>query len=149
MGTTEGPKTADIAATSPAGSRQLSSHAPECFWSTRILGDGTPQVRFVSQGWKQIWGYEPEAILSDPHLWLKAVHPADQPVAPHATVPVRDERREGCGIIDGFARAVDVDVVVARAVHLRKTHIYWSSRALSEFRTWFGQTYIKSVNCIR
>ncbi len=64
-----------------AGSRQVSSYVPECFWSTQILEDGTPRVRYVSQGWKQIWGYEQEEILNDPHLWLQAVVVADRGVA--------------------------------------------------------------------
>lgn len=71
----------DLTADPTAGSRPLSSYVPECFWSTQILEDGTPRVRYVSQGWKLIWGYEPEEILRDPHLWLKAVLPEDQVVA--------------------------------------------------------------------
>lgn len=75
----QGPEGGVSAAT--AGSRRLPNYVPDCFWSTRICEDGTPRVRYVSQGWKLIWGYEPDEILRDPHLWLKAVLPEDRVVA--------------------------------------------------------------------
>ncbi|MCP4205172.1 MAG: PAS domain S-box protein [bacterium] len=75
----DGPES--LAAATAAGSHPLPSHVPECFWSTRILDDGTPRVHYVSQGWKLIWGYEPEELLRDPHLWLKAVWPEDRVIA--------------------------------------------------------------------
>jgi len=56
--------------------KSIADHVPDCFWSTSINEkDHSYEVLYVSPGWKEIWGYEPEDIYRDPTLWTRLILP--------------------------------------------------------------------------
>lgn len=56
----------------------IAQSVPDCVWSVRATECGTCSVEYVSPGWKEIWGYEPEAIYRNPNLWGEAIVEEDQ-----------------------------------------------------------------------
>ena len=59
---------------------------------------------------------------SHANVGLLRWHDENQPVAADAGVTIGNERRDARRIGHGFVKAIDVDVVVADAVHLGETH---------------------------
>ncbi|TNF71266.1 MAG: PAS domain S-box protein [Acidobacteria bacterium] len=60
---------------------RLADVVPDCFWSSELDENGHLAVRYVSPGWKKIWGYKPEEIYGDPEYWLKTILPEDVDLA--------------------------------------------------------------------
>lgn len=56
--------------------RQMASAVSEVFWMATPAMD---QVLYVSPAVEELWGHPVEAIVADPLLWVKAIHPEDRP----------------------------------------------------------------------
>lgn len=59
--------------------RRLADNAPDVIFRFRI--QPTPGLEYVSQAVTALTGYTPEEVYADPGLFLKVVHPDDQPLA--------------------------------------------------------------------
>ncbi|WP_374640226.1 PAS domain-containing protein [Hydrogenophaga sp.] len=58
--------------------RQVASQVPGMVFAVHIAPDGRRQYRFVSDGVRDIYGFEPGDLLRDPDLIRRYRHPADQ-----------------------------------------------------------------------
>lgn len=71
----------------------IANHVPDCFWSTLICEDGSYKVTYVSPGWKEIWGYEPEDIYRDPALWTTLILPEFREAAEKINLDVMTSKK--------------------------------------------------------
>ena len=56
--------------------RRFAEASPDVMWMTDSDGN---RVEFISPAFERIWGVPQEAIMTNPMLWLEAIHSADQP----------------------------------------------------------------------
>ncbi len=56
--------------------RQLAETIDQVFWFMTVRPE---RMLYVSPAFERIWGHAPEDLYRDAGLWLKAVHPDDQP----------------------------------------------------------------------
>ena len=88
---------------------------------------------------EKIFGHAPDAVsahfgfaaigVKHSHSSIRDIAWAnqDQPISTDSLVPVGDPNRKFRGRIgDGVIRAIDVDIVVAGAVHLGELHWSWN-----------------------
>jgi PAS domain S-box-containing protein len=55
--------------------RRFAEASPDVMWMTDASGHN---LEFVSPAFERIWGMPQEATLSNPQLWIDAVHPSDR-----------------------------------------------------------------------
>lgn len=58
--------------------RLIASQVPGMVFAVHVSPQGQRHYRFVSDGVKDIYGFEPEALIRDPELIRRYRHPADQ-----------------------------------------------------------------------
>ena len=63
--------------TSQAQLSDILNSATPSICSFRVFGDRDWQYRYFSRGHEQIFGYTPEEVIADKHLWLSRVLPED------------------------------------------------------------------------
>ncbi len=73
-------------------------------------------------------------------------HDQDQPVAADAPVPITDLPREGCRIVHLMHEAIDVDVVVAEAVHLGERQRAHGRRIVPMSMTTLPRRYTSTLS---
>ncbi|MEO8523655.1 MAG: PAS domain-containing protein [Caldimonas sp.] len=54
---------------------RIASSTADVIWMTQIEPE---RVIYVSPSFEDIWGRSCEELYSDPHLWIRAIHPEDQ-----------------------------------------------------------------------
>ena len=60
---------------------RLLANVEDCLWETAVDPDGVPRVLYVSSAWSKIWGYRPDDLYSNPHLWIECIVDEDRALA--------------------------------------------------------------------
>ncbi|HEY6292494.1 MAG TPA: ATP-binding protein, partial [Terriglobia bacterium] len=81
--------------------RQLAETIDQVFWMVDAQ-DG--RLLYVSPAYERVWGQSLEALLQDPDVWLRLVHPDDRQLLLHRFEPLRAEMEYRMVHADGSIR---------------------------------------------